>query len=127
MLGKVLFVVHCVVAAWGLVGLVEWLATRVPWPPLTNPDLPRGVLLVHWLAMIGAGSLFLVGYATQWSRTPIAMVGAYGVLAAICALETFSHLTSPNRFVAMGVEYATYAGILFLLFRVESLRTYFGG
>lgn len=127
LVGKALFFVHSVLALWGFAGLVEWLAPRVPWPTLTNPDLTRPILLVHWLAMIGAGLAFVAGYATAWPRTPYVMIGAYAVLATICAVETFGYLTSERRFVAMAAEYTAYVTILALLFRLEGLRAHFGG
>ncbi len=45
------------------------------------------------------------------------MVFAYGMLATVCAIETFGYMTNPSKYVAMVSEYVTYTIILALLFR----------
>jgi hypothetical protein len=124
-LGAALLGVHGTLALWAAAGLVELVTPTPPWPAVRNPELPVGLLVVHWLAMLGAGSAFLVGYLTRWPATPRVMVAAYAGLAAICAVETFGHLTNESRFVDMGVEYTTYA-ILIALLHNAPLRNRFG-
>jgi hypothetical protein len=115
-LGAALLGVHGTLALWAAAGLVELVVPAPPWPAVSNPELPRGVLVVHWVAMLGAGSTFLAGYLTRWPATLRAMVIAYAALASVCAVETFGYLTNESRFVGMAVEYATY-GILITLLR----------
>lgn len=117
MIGPALVAVHVVVAGWALIGLAEIVVSDPPWPPLSNAELPRAVLLVHWPLMLAAGATFLGGYLTRWRRTPTAMAVAYAALAAMCAVETLGFLTGPSRFAAMAAEYAAYLTILGLLFR----------
>jgi len=114
-LGAALLGVHGTLALWASAGLVELVMPAPPWPAVRNPELPDGLLVVHWLAMLGAGSVFLVGYLTRWPTTPRVMAAAYVSLATICAVETFGFLTNASRFVNMGVEYATYAILIALL------------
>jgi hypothetical protein len=124
LVGAALVVVHLVVGGWAVVGLVELIEPRPPWPRLSNPELPHAVLLVHWHLMLAAATVFLGGYLGRWRHTPTAMAGVYGGLAAVCALETVAFLTGPGKFASMAIEYATYATILVLLYRTP-LRTRF--
>ncbi len=124
-LGAALLGVHGTLALWAAAGLVELATPAPPWPAVRNPELPGGLLVVHWLAMLGAGSVFLVGYLTRWPATPRVMVAAYASLATVCAVETFGYLTNESRFVNMGVEYATYA-ILIALLHNAPLKDRFG-
>lgn len=119
-----LVIVHAVVGAWAVVGLVEW-TVDVPWRPITNPDLPRGLLLVHWLAMAGTAAIFFVGLARRSASTPRLMMGAYVGLALVCAYETFAVLRSPYRFASMAAEYAAYALLAVLWSRAPSIRRTF--
>jgi len=52
------------------------------------------------------------------------MVVAYGVLAAVCAVETFGYLTDELRFVNMAAEYTVY-GVLIALLRKGPLKARF--
>ena len=124
-LGAALLGVHGTLALWAAAGLVELVTPAPPWPAVRNPELPDGLLVVHWLAMLGAGSVFLVGYLTRWPATPKVMAAAYAGLATICAVETFGYLTNESRFVNMGVEYAAYA-ILIALLHNAPLKNRFG-
>jgi hypothetical protein len=47
------------------------------------------------------------------------MACIYVAMAAVCAVETFGYLDGTGRFVAMGMEYAAYAGIAAFLFRSD--------
>jgi hypothetical protein len=123
-LGAVLLAVHAVLVLWGAAGLAE-LAGPVPsWAAVANPELPGGVLVVHWLAMLGAGSVFVIGYLVRWPATPAAMVVAYAVLATVCAVETFGYLTGEFRFLNMAAEYTAY-GVLIVLLHKGPLKATF--
>jgi hypothetical protein len=115
-IGAALVLVHAVLGLWALVGLAE-LVIDAPWPPLSNPELPPWLLAIHFTAMLATAALFVAGYATRARATPTAVLAAYGVLATICFVETFFFLTNELRFASMAIEYATYAAILWLLFR----------
>jgi hypothetical protein len=117
LLGAVLLLVHTTVALWAAAGLVELTSPPWPWPVVGNPDLPTGVLFVHWLLMLGTGAVFVVGYLCRWSATPAAIAACYAALAAMCTVETFGFLTGASRFVGTAVEYVAYAVLLALLYR----------
>jgi hypothetical protein len=112
-----LLVVHLILGAWALIGFAEWFSTTVPWPPVSNPLLPRDILFMQWTLVLVAALVFLGGYALGWAHTPAAMACVYGAMGALCAVETFRYLESDLRFVAMALEYSAYAGILLFLFR----------
>ena len=112
-----MLVVHAVLALWGAAGLAELIGPVPSWAAVANPELPAGVLVVHWPAMLGAGSMFVIGYLVRWPSTPAAMVVAYAVLATVCAVETFGYLTGGMRFVDMAAEYAAYGVLIVLLHR----------
>ncbi|MGH3876558.1 MAG: hypothetical protein ACRDSK_05905 [Actinophytocola sp.] len=78
------------------------------------------MLVVHWLLMLGTGSVFLAGYLRRWPTTPTAMATSYATLATMCAIETFGYLTNESRFVDMSLEYLTYAILLTALYRTHS-------
>jgi len=111
----VLLGTHAVLVVWALGGLVEWVTPEVPWGALTVTDLPRGLMLVHWLAMLGTGLAFIIAFA-RWRQHLLAvMAAAYLSLVAICAIETFFYLQNASRYANFAVECATYAGILGIL------------
>lgn len=118
LLPPLLVLLHAGLLLWALVGLAEWLSPTVPWPGVSNPLFPRWLLLVHWLVVLIASSLFLGGYALRWPRTPVAMVAAYGSMAIVCAIETMGFLTHPLRYLAMALEIAAYLLILVALYRM---------
>jgi hypothetical protein len=120
-----LVAVHLLLAGWAIVGLIEWFNPNVPWRRLSNPMLPAGVLLLHWILMLLAGGIFLGGYAVRWSGTSVALALAYVCLAALCAVETLGFLVSRTRFLDMAVEYAAYMVIVIFLFRATSAREHF--
>ena len=113
----ILLGVHGLLAAWALVGFIEWFSPSVPWPRVSNVLFPRDILFMHWLVILLAAAVFLIGYAVSWTYTPVAMACAYAAMAALCAVETFGYMESDTRFVAMAAEYIAYAGILLFLFR----------
>ena len=119
LIGAALVLVHLLVGGWAVVGLVELVEPSPPWPRLSNPELPRAVLLVHWPLMLVAAVVFVGGYLRRWRGAPAAVAVAYGCLAAMCAVETFVFLSGPGRFASMAIEYASYATILVLLFRTR--------
>jgi hypothetical protein len=126
LVAAVLLLVHLGLLAWAVMGLLEWFLPGAPWPRLSNPLFPQPLLLVHWLAILGAGGVYVAGYLARWRHTPLAMVGAYAVLAAICAVETLGFLVHGTRFLDMALEYLTYALILAFLFRAPPMRERFG-
>lgn len=115
--GYVLIVVHLALWLWAAGGMAEWLGINVPWPPYSNPDFPRWLLLIHWTAVLVAATGYLLGAWQGWSGTPSFMFLGYGLMALVCVIETFGYMTSSTKYLAMALEFATYAGILYLLHR----------
>ncbi len=124
-LPPLLLLLHAGLLLWATVGWIEWFASTVPWTPLSNPLFPQWVLFLHWSAVAIASALFLWGYATRWKHTPVAMIPAYGFMAIVCFIETIWFMESPYRYLAMAAEYAAYAGILWMLFRMPRLADRF--
>jgi hypothetical protein len=121
-----LVVLHLLLLAWAVVGLVEWFLSQVPWPAISNALFPPWLLLLHWLAVLIASSLFLMGYVRRWSRTPELMIPAYAFMAFVCTIETVGFLTHSWRYLAMALELAAYAAIVLSLRRVPALASRFG-
>lgn len=111
----ILFVLHIFLMGWGLVGFAEWLLPKVPWTPISNPNFPSWVLFLHWMAIFSGGSIFITGYVLRWHYTVTGMVFAYGLMASMCAIETFGYMTSQSKYWAMIAEYITYLAILIFL------------
>ena len=53
------------------------------------------------------------------------MLFAYGMLALVCAIETFGYMTSETKYAAMIAEYVTYTVILILLFKSRYFVSFF--
>lgn len=114
--------VHTLLVAIGAAGLVEWFVADPPWARFSNPELPRWMLLLQWLLMLGAGVVFIAGYLARRHWLPFAMAGLYAVMAAVCAVQTFTMLTNDNRFTNMAIEYLEYTAILLFLFGAPEMR-----
>lgn len=118
-----LVVVHGFLVIWATVGFIEWFWDAPPWPRVSNPLFPGDILFMQWTLTLTAGIVFIVGFVLGWPYMPVAMACVYAAMAALCAVETFRYMESETRFVAMGVEYVTYAAILVFLFRSSSFQT----
>ena len=125
-IGYLLVIIHLFLLAWGLGGFTELVFSAVPWKPFTNQDFPTLWLPVHWGSVLITSIGFLYGYFRAWSKTPVFMMATYGMLALVCAVETFVFLTNKTKFVLMGTEYLTYTLILFLLFKSTYFINFFG-
>lgn len=121
----VLLGVHALLIGIGVAGLFEWFVVDPPWTRFSNPELPRWMLLLQWLLMLGAGMLFVAGYLARWRWLPLAMAGTYAVMATVCAVQTFTMLTNDNRFTNMAIEYLEYTAILLFLFGAPEMRKRF--
>jgi hypothetical protein len=120
-----LLTLHALLLLWAVTGLVEWFSPSTPWPPISNPLFPRWLLFLHWLSVIFASLIFLLGFTLKWKWTPKAIVPAYAFMALVCAIETIGFLTHPLRFLAMGLEYAAYIAIPMALHFVPTLKSRF--
>ena len=120
-----ILLIHAGLGVWALGGLIELAGLNVPWPSVTNPELPRGLLFLRWPLIAAAAAVFIGGYASRWRLTPWAMALIYGFMAAMCAYETFFILTNDSRFLAMAIEYTEYALILAFLFLSDYMRQRF--
>jgi len=119
--------VHVVLILWSMAGLAEMLLPSVPWPPVGNALFPTAVQLLQWLLVLAVAATFLLGVATRWRHTPVAMAAGYAMMAALCAVETIGFLEHGLRYPAMALEYAEYTVILLFLFRSRTARRYFAG
>ena len=124
-LGHLLVLIHLFLLAWSIGGFLELLLSRVSWPPFTNQDFPKWWLPVHWGSVLTTALIFLFGYFTHWKKTPHFMMITYGMLALVCAIETFGFMTNQTKYLAMASEYVVYAVILLLLFKTDYFRKYF--
>ncbi|HLT40370.1 MAG TPA: hypothetical protein VK034_29025 [Enhygromyxa sp.] len=120
-----LLFVHAGLGVWAAVGFAELSLAEVPWPRISNPELSRPLLLVHWTLIGAAAVVFLGGYLRRWPRTPIAMLAIYAAMALVCAYQTLFVLSNESRFVAMAIEYAEYTIISLFLWRSELMRERF--
>lgn len=118
----ILLAIHALLAAWALLGLIEFFWPAPPWDRISNPLFPRPILLLQWLLTLTAAVVFIGGHVRRCSGTAISMMVVYGAMASLCALQTFVYMTSDTRFIAMAMEYLAYAGILCFLFRTQSFR-----
>lgn len=116
-LGYTLIFLHIILLVWSVGGFFEMILSKVPWKPFTNPEFPKWVLIIHWSSVLLASVSFIYGYFTQWSKTPYVMAFAYGLMALVCAIETFGYMTNETKYLAMGLEYLAYTLILLLLFK----------
>ncbi|MCC7510552.1 MAG: hypothetical protein IT464_14415 [Planctomycetes bacterium] len=121
----VLLGVHALLVVIGVAGLMEWFVAQPPWPRFSNPELPRAMLALQWLLLIGAGAVFVAGYLARWRWLPFAMAASYLMLGAVCAVETFTMLTNEDRFTNMAIEYLEYTAILLFLFGAPEMRRRF--
>lgn len=123
--GYVLVFVHLFLLLWSLGGVVEMVATKVPWASYTNLDFPIWLLPIHWGSVLLTSLGFLIGYFSKWSGTPEFMLAAYTMLFTICVIETFGFMTSSTKYIAMFSELITYCLILILLFKSKYFVAYF--
>lgn len=124
--GYVLVALHGTLLLWAVGGFFELLLPSVPWKPFANPEFPTWLLVIHWGSILFASICFLYGYFDQWNRTPHAMALAYGVMALVCAVETFGFMTSGTKYLTMAAEYLAYGAILLVLFKTNYFIDYFG-
>ncbi|HMP65356.1 MAG TPA: hypothetical protein PKD11_07190 [Pyrinomonadaceae bacterium] len=114
-IGGFLFLLHLFLLGWSVGGMTEWLLPSVPWPSYSNPLFPRWLLFFHWMSVITASSIILLGYLRQWNGTPRAMVFGYAAMAMVCFVETVWFLAGEFKYLAMILENAAYIAILLVL------------
>jgi hypothetical protein len=117
--------VHVGLLAWAIAGLAELFLPAVPWRRISNPLFSPRMLLLQWSLVSLAAISFLAGYFLRWRHTAVLMTVFYGLMALVCAYQTFYILTAPTRFRAMASEYAEYALILAFLFLSPYMRARF--
>lgn len=125
---QVLLVIHAVLTAWGVLGLIEYFFPAAAFG-LQDANFPAGThQFIHFASILVTGIVFLGGYFTRWHAMPYATITMYAVLATICFIETLDFGAfggGPTRFIPMGVEYVTYVGISMFLLRSETIRQRF--
>lgn len=122
-----LLLVHAGLVLWAAVGLIEWRLPTTPWPAISNPKLPPGILLLQWLLVLVTAGIFIAGFVLHWRFTPLAMAVGYAAMASLCGLQTFNYLDHSTKFFDMTLEYAAYLLILLFLFRAPAARRRFRG
>lgn len=109
--------VHGFLGVWALVGFAEWFMVTTPWPEVSNELFPRPILFMQWALTLTAAAVFIGGYTVRWPRTPLVMACVYAAMAALCAIQTVTYMTSELRYLAMAAEYVAYTGIVVFLCR----------
>lgn len=109
---------HLGLAVWAALGIVEFLTPgRIDFG-LANAHFPDWMQALHWLAIsAGAGAFLLTLHAFPRARMP-AMIAGYGLMAGVCLIQTLHFLQHPGKWRDMGLEYAAYLIILWLLPRL---------
>ena len=123
----VLVLVAVILTGWGTLGLIEYFFPAVALG-LQAPTFPAGTQLLHFLAILATGVVFLGGYFTRWRHTPFATIVMYAVLATLCFVETVDFHAfgvGPTRFIPMVIEYVTYVGFSTYLLRSSVMRDRF--
>ncbi|MEO1174619.1 MAG: hypothetical protein AAFX94_21595, partial [Myxococcota bacterium] len=117
-----------ITTARGVLGLAEYFFPAIRLE-LQSPAFPPGVQFLHFFAVLVTGALFVLGYATRWSHTPLAVVIMYSVLATLCFVETVDFGAfggGTARFVPMTIEYVVYVLIGTYLLRSAAMVRHFG-
>ncbi|WP_299323658.1 hypothetical protein [Parasphingopyxis sp.] len=109
---------------WGLLGLLEYAGFVLL--DLKNPDFLPATQLVHFIIIFVSGAVYLTGYFTRWSGTPIAMAVIFGMLAMMCTIQTFDMMTNDGRYAAYGREIVMYIVFTIFLFRSNAMQEHFG-
>ena len=115
-----------VMLGWGILGFLEYFADLAPLMPLQNPTFPSGTQFVHWMLITVSGIVFMAGYFSRWSYTPIAMMVIYASLATLCAIETFDFMENPSRYADFARECVYYIVMSAYLVRSKRMRDRFG-
>ena len=121
---RLLLVAAIIMHIWGVLGFLEYLF-GVSIISLQNPNFPSGTQFVHWLLITLSGAIFLFGFVTKWSNTPVAMLVVYAMLGTMCTIQTFDMMTSPNRYLAFAVEITAYFSISIYLFTSQHSKEFF--
>lgn len=120
-----LLIIHIVLLFWAIAGLTEWFTSDTPWERLSNPLFSDELLMVHWLSILIASLVFILGFIFKWRFMPAAMIIAYSLMASVCAVETFFFLEHSSRYWDMVIEYVAYLSIILFLYNSESVRQQF--
>lgn len=121
----VLVLYAVILTIWGVLGLIEYFVPAAALG-LQNATFPPGTQFLHFVAILGTGVVFLVGFFTRWRYTAFATIVMYAVLATLCFVETFDFMVRPDRYVAIAIEYAMYIGFGTYLLRSKEMRRRFG-
>ncbi|WOE75080.1 hypothetical protein [Alterisphingorhabdus coralli] len=108
---------------WGLLGLLEYAGIVLL--DLKNPDFLPATQLVHFIIIFASGAVYLIGYLTRWSGTPVAMAVIFGMLAMMCTIQTFDMMTNDGRYSAYGREIVMYIVLTIFLFRSQEMQDHF--
>ena len=124
-----LLLISTTLACWGAAGLLEYLFPMLPFG-LQNPRFPAGTQLLHFIAILATGLVFLVGYYRRCTWTPYATITLYAVLATLCFVETVDFGAfggGSTRFIPMAVEYALYIALSTYLLKSPVMHRRFAG
>ncbi len=122
-----LVLIFTALTVWGWLGLVEYFIPAAKLG-LQNAKFPTGLQFLHFASILGAGTIFLVGYFTRWRHTPFAMVILFVVMATLCFVETVDFMAfgkGPTRFLVMSLEYGVYLGLSVYFLRSATMQQRF--
>ena len=112
---------------WGVLGFIEYFVPAAAFG-LQDSNFPPGVQFLHWLLISSTGIIFVFGYLTRWTYTPLVTIVMYATLATLCFVETVDFNAfggGDRRFFIMGVEYVLYIILAAYLLRSEQVRLRF--
>lgn len=115
-----------VMLGWGLLGFLEYFTGLAPLMPLQNPTFPSGMQFMHWLVITASGATYLIGYASRWRYTPVAMMVLFASLASLCSVQTFDFMQNESRYADFARECVYYVIISIYLVRSKRMRDHFG-
>ncbi len=110
---------------WGVLGFLEYFTGLAPVANFQNSQFPKGTQFFHWLLITASGGTLLFGYLLRWKHTPFAMVVLFGMLATLCAIETFDFMIEPWRYRSFVTEVIMYIVMSTFLLKSSYIKEHF--
>ncbi|MEM7302043.1 MAG: hypothetical protein AAF468_13245 [Pseudomonadota bacterium] len=122
-----LLTISAILAIWGAAGLIEYFVPSAMFR-LQNEKFPPGLQFLHFLSILIAGSVFIIGYIRRWPPTPFVTVTMYAVMATLCFIETVDFEAfggGHTRYIPMVAEFFAYFCFSAYLLRSQKMRQRF--